>query len=256
MDWPALKVSPELTPLTVKPAPEMLAAEIVTLEFPVLVKAALKSLLLPTFTLPKLRFAVLNASTCVPAAPVPLNAIVNGELGALLVSEIEPVTAPAAVGVKTALNVLFEPVGIVSGVLRPVIVKPAPLTVAPDITRLAVPLLINSIVCELLVPVETFPKPAVPGTALICAWLPLPLNAIVNGELGALLPTEMLPDALPAVVGANCAVKVVLCPAAIVAPEDNPFALKPVPVALAWVIDTLSFPELVRVIVADPVLPT
>jgi hypothetical protein len=256
MDWPALKVSPELTPLTVKPAPEMLAAEIVTLEFPVFVRAALKSLLLPTFTLPKLRFDVLNVSKCVPAAPVPLNAIVNGELGALLVSEIEPVTAPATVGVKTALNVLFEPVGIVSGVLRPVIVKPAPLTVAPDITRLAVPLFVSSIVCELLVPVETLPKPAVPGTALICAWLPVPLNVIVNGELGALLPTEMLPDALPAVVGANCAVKVVLCPAAIVAPEDNPFALKPVPVALAWVIDTLSFPELVRVIVADPVLPT
>jgi len=256
MDWPALKVSPELTPLTVKPAPEILAAEIVTLEFPVLVKAALKSLLLPTFTLPKLRLDVLNVSTCVPAAPVPLNAIVSGELGALLVSEIEPVTAPAVVGVKTALNVLFEPVAIVTGVLRPVIVNPAPLTVAPEITRLAVPLFVRSIVCELLVPVETFPKLAVGGTALICAWLPLPLNAIVNGELGALLTTEMLPAALPAVVGANCAVKVVLCPAAIVAPEDNPFALKPAPVALAWVIDTLSFPELVRVIVAEPVLPT
>ena len=79
---------------------------------------------------------------------------------------------------------------------------------------------------------------------------------MVNGELGALLATEMLPDALPAVVGANCAVKVVLSPAAIFAPADNPFALKPAPMALAWVIDTLSFPELVKVIVSDPVLPT
>jgi hypothetical protein len=92
MDWPAVKVSPELTPLTVKPAPEIFTADIVTLEFPVFVKAALKSPLLPTFTLPKLRFDVLNVSTCVPATPVPLNPIVSGELGALLVSEIEPVT--------------------------------------------------------------------------------------------------------------------------------------------------------------------
>lgn len=256
MDWPAAKVSPELTPVTVKTAPVTFTADIVTLEFPVFVKAELKSVLLPTFTLPKLRLDVLKVSSCVPASPVPLNAIVNGELGALLVSAIEPVTAPAAPGAKTALNVVFEPAGIVIGVLRPVILNPVPVTVVCEITRLAVPLFVRLIVCELLVPAETFPKTAVPGIAVICAWLPLPLNAIVNGELGELLATEMLPDALPAVVGANCAVKVVLCPAAIVAPEDNPFALKPVPVALAWVINTLSFPELVRVIVADPVLPT
>ena len=256
MDWPAAKVSPALTPLTVKTAPVTFTADMVTLEFPVLVKEELKSLLLPTFTLPKLRLGVLNVSSCVPASPDPLNAMANGELGALLVSEIEPVTGPAAPGAKTALNVVFEPAGIVIGVLRPVIVNPVPVTLACEITRLAVPLLVKLIVCELLVPVETFPKPAVLGMALICAWLPLALNAMVNGEFGALLETEMLPEALPDVVGVNCAVKVVLCPAAIVAPGANPMALKPVPAALAWLIDTLSVPELVKVIVAEPVLPT
>jgi len=256
MDWPEAKVSPELTPVTVKTAPVTFTADMVTLEFPVFVREELKSVLLPTFTLPKLRLDVLNVSSCVPASPVPLNAIVKGELGALLVSEIEPVTAPAAPGAKTALKVVFEPVGIVSGALRPVILNPVPVTVACEITRLAVPLFVKLIVCELLVPVETFPKPAVFGIALICAWPPLPLKATVNGELGALLATEMLPEALPGVVGVNCAVKVVLCPAAIVAPGANPIALKPVPAALAWLIDTLSFPELVKVIVAEPVLPT
>jgi hypothetical protein len=199
---------------------------------------------------------VLKVNSCVPASPDPLNAMVNGELGALLVSEIEPVTAPVAPGAKTALNVVFEPAGIVIGALRPVILNPVPVTVACEITRLAVPLFARLIVCELLVPVETFPKPAVLGIALICAWLPLPLNATANGELGALLATEMLPVALPDVVGVNCAVKDVLCPAAIVAPGTNPIALKPVPAALAWLIDTLSVPELVKVMVADPVLPT
>jgi hypothetical protein len=256
MDWPAAKVSPELTPLTVKTAPVTFTADIVTLEFPVFVKEELKSVLLPTFTLPKLRLEVLKVNSCVPASPDPLNAMVNGELGALLVSEIEPVTAPVAPGAKTALNVVFEPAGIVIGALRPVILNPVPVTVACEITRLAVPLFVKLIVCELLVPVETFPKPAVLGIALICAWLPLPLNATANGELGALLATEMLPVALPDVVGVNCAVKDVLCPAAIVAPGTNPIALKPVPAALAWLIDTLSVPELVKVMVADPVLPT
>ena len=169
MDWPAVKVSPEPTPLTVKPAREIFTPDIVTLEFPVFVKAALKSPLLPTFTLPKLRLDVLNVSTCVPATPVPLNPIANGELGALLVSEIEPVTLPPALGVKTALNVVFEPVGIVSGVFRPVILNPVPVTAAREITRLAVPLFVRLIVCELLFPVETFPKAAAPGIAAICA---------------------------------------------------------------------------------------
>lgn len=36
------------------------------------------------------------------------------------------------------------------------------------------------------------------------------------GEPGALLVTEMLPDALPADVGANVTVKVLFCPALIV----------------------------------------
>jgi hypothetical protein len=165
-DWPAAKVSPELMPFTVKPAPVTFTADIVTLEFPVFVKAAPKSLLLPRFTLPKLRLDVLKLSSCVPATPVPLSAIMSGELGALLVSETEPVTLPAALGVKTALNVTFDPVAIVVGALRPVMLKPVPVTVAREIMTLAEPLFVRLIVCELLLPVETFPKAAIAGTAV------------------------------------------------------------------------------------------
>ena len=211
----------------------MFTADIVTLEFPVFVKEALRLLLLPTFTLPKLRFDVLNVSSRVPATPVPLKVIMSGELGALLVSETEPVTDPPTVGVKTTLNVACEPVGIVSGVPRPVIVKPAPDTVACEITTLAVPLFVKLIVCELLLPVETFPKAAVPGTAPSCAWAPVPLKAIVDGEPVTLLATEMLPEALPEVVGANVAVKVALLPGLIVIGMLRPLMLKPAPDALA-----------------------
>jgi hypothetical protein len=256
-DWPAVNVSPELTPLTVKPAPETFTEDIVTPEFPVLIKAALKSLLLPTFTLPKLRLDVLNVSSCVPATPVPLNGIVSGELGALLESEIEPVTLPAALGVKTALNVAFELIGIVSGVLRPVVLKPVPVTVAREITTLAVPPFVRLIVWELLFPVETFPKLAVPGTAPSCVWIPVPLKAMVNGELGALLEIEMLPLPFPDDVGENCAVKLALCPAAIVKPAGNPVTLKLAPVELACVIDTtLLALVFVNVIACVPLCPT
>src|SRR5271155_3979323 len=160
----------------------------VTLEFPVVVKEELKSASLPTLTLPKLKLDVPNVSSCVPASPDPLSAIVNGELGALLVSEIEPVTAPAAPGAKTALKVVFEPAGNVIGALRPVMLNPEPDTVGCEITRLAVPFLVRLIVCELLVPVETFPKPAVFGIALISAW---PEPVVFAGGLALVMPVQL-----------------------------------------------------------------
>jgi hypothetical protein len=160
----------------------------VTLEFPVFVNEELKSVLFPTFTLPKLRLGVLNVSSCVPVSPDPLSAIVSVELGALLVSEIEPVTAPAAPGAKTALNVVFEPAGIVIGALRPAMLNPVPVTVAFEITKLDVPLFVKLIVCELLVPVETFPKPAVFGMALISAW---PEPVVFAGGLALFMPVQL-----------------------------------------------------------------
>jgi hypothetical protein len=233
MDWPAVKVSPELTPLTVKPALEIFTADIVTLEFPVFVKAALKSLLLPTLTLPKLRLDVLNVNSCVPATPVPLNSIESGELGAVLVSEIEPVTLPTALGVKTALNVTFEPAGTVSGVLRPVMLKPVPVTVALETRMLAVLLFVRLIVCESLFPVETFPKTATLGIAPSCAWLdcpPIPTSSTDNGELSASLIIVKPPAAEPGDSGANRIWIVSLCPGAIVAEEVPAPVVKLTPV--------------------------
>jgi hypothetical protein len=160
----------------------------VTVEFPVLVKEEFKSLSLPTLTLPKLRLGALKDSSCVPASPVPLNAIVSVELGALLISEIEPVTAPAVPGANSALNVVFEPAGIIIGALRPEMLNPVPVTVAFEITRLDVPLLVRLIVCELLLPVATFPKLAVLGMALISAW---PEPVVFTGGLAPVVPVQL-----------------------------------------------------------------
>src|SRR5579862_6743796 len=72
----------------------------------------------------------------------------------------------------------------------------------------------------------------------------MPLSAIVSGEPGALLVIETLPVALPAVVGANFALKVVFDPALIVTGAVSPDMLKPVPDALAAEIVTLAVPVL------------
>src|SRR2546426_8783365 len=61
------------------------------------------------------------------------------------------------------------------------------------------------------------------------------------------LVMEAVPLALPVAEGANCAVKVVFCPAASVSGRDKPLMLKPVPEALAAEIGTLAVPEVVKV---------
>ena len=158
-----------LTPLALKPAPVTVTPEMVTLEFPLLVSVTGNPLLPPTFTLPKLRLVGLAPSRNVAATPVPLRAIVRGEPGALLTSDTEPVTLPAAVGVNAALNVALAPAAIVCGTLRPVMLKPVPVTVACEIVALAVPVFFKVIVCEALFPVMTLPKAALDGVAESCA---------------------------------------------------------------------------------------
>jgi len=159
---------PEVTPLALKPAPEIVKLDTVTFEFPVLVRLALSKLLLPKFTLPKLRLVGLAVSRKVAVTPVPLRAIVSGELGALLTSETVPVTLPAAPGVKATLNVALLPAAMVSGTAGPVMLKPLPDTVAWEIVTLALPALDSLIVCELLVPVTTLPKLALEGVGASC----------------------------------------------------------------------------------------
>ena len=155
-----MRISFAVTPLSLKPAPVTPTLEIVTLEFPLFVKATLSALLLPTFTLPKLRLEVLRPSNFVAATPVPLRAMARGEFGALLVRLTEPVTAPAVVGANTALNVAEPPAAMFNGVVMPVVLKPVPVVVTAVIVTVAVPPLVKLIVWELLVPVTTLPNAA------------------------------------------------------------------------------------------------
>jgi hypothetical protein len=83
------------------------------------------------------------------------------------------------------------------------VLKPAPVTVTDEIVTVAPPPFVRLMVCELFVPVATLPNAAVVGEAANCGCVPVPLKGIVSGEFCPLLAIEMVPLALPAVVGAN-----------------------------------------------------
>lgn len=254
-DWFGLRISPAVTPLEVNPAPVTFTAEIATLAFPVFVTDKLSELLLPVFRLPKFRLVVLKLSTRVDATPVPLSAIVSGELGELLVITTEPLTAPAAVGAKFTLNFALLPALIVSGALIPETLNPAPVNVTCEIVAAAVPAFESVIVCELLCPVVTFPNAALLGLAESWEDVPVPLSAIVIGEFGALLTIEMLPVALPDPVGAYTALNVAVCPAVNVTGAAIPEMLNPAPDALICEIVSDAVPPFRSVIGCELLLP-
>ena len=84
----------------------------------------------------------------------------------------------------------------------------------------------------------------------------MPDKAIAAGEPGALLTTEILPDAAPADVGAKVAVNDALLPALIVIGRLAPLMPNPVPEAAACVTVRVALPEFVKVIVWGTLLPT
>src|SRR5207302_9668139 len=67
------------------------------------------------------------------------------------------------------------------------------------------------------------------------------------GELVALLTSETLPVAVPAVVDAKTMLKLAVRPAAKVSGAVRPLALKPLPETLICEMVTLGLPDLVRV---------
>jgi hypothetical protein len=202
--WLGVKVKPEPTPLGVNADPTTLTLEIVMFVFPLFVTVVVSELLVVKSTTPKGKLVGLASSKVIAALPVPVNGIASGELGASLTSETDPLTAPAVVGAKTTLKVVFPPAAITLGKERPLVLKPAPVTLACVIVKLEVPSFVSRIVCELLSPVITLPKLALGGFAVSC-WccVPLPVKEIVNGEFAASLAMVSVPFVVPVDAGAN-----------------------------------------------------
>jgi hypothetical protein len=198
---PAPMVTGAVIPVVLNPAPVTVTEEIVTVALPPFVRLMVCELFVPVVTLPNA--AVVGVADNCGCVPVPLREIVSGELGALLTTVIVPVTIPAALGPKTALNVAALPAPMVTGAVIPVVLKPAPVTVTDEIVTVAPPPFVRLMLCELFVPVATLPNAAVVGEAANCGCVPVPLKGIVSGEFCPLLTIEMVPLALPAAVGVN-----------------------------------------------------
>lgn len=96
-------------------------------------------LVLPTEVLPKLMTAgtvvkVAEAATAVPERPRDC-----GEPETLSAKLIAPVSVPAEDGVKTTLKERLPPAAMVAGVVRLLVPKPVPVTLAAFRTRFAFP---------------------------------------------------------------------------------------------------------------------
>jgi len=85
-------------------------------------------------------------------------------------------------------------------------------TLACEIVTAADPVFDRFKVAVPLLPTTTPLKFTVVGETANPACVPAPVKAMVSGEFGALLATEMLPVAFPTDFGENFAVKLALCP--------------------------------------------
>jgi len=204
---------------------------IVTLPVPVLLRVTDCVPLVPRVTLPNPIEPGEAPSSKV--TPVPERETMAGELVALLTIEMLPVALPVTVGEKTALKLVLWPPERVSGNVRPLVLKPVPVTVAWVMVTLPVPVLVRLTDCVPVVFTVTLPNATVDGEADSCRLTPVPDRGTVAGELVALLVIEMLPVALPVLVGAKVALKLVLCPPERVSGNVRPVVLKPVPVTVA-----------------------
>lgn len=134
------------------------------------------------------------------------------------------------------------------GRLRPVMLKSLPLTAAA-LTLTSVPPVLVRVSCWLpLFPTAILPKLMVEMLALsIPGVWPLPESATASEELEASLAILRVPVLLPPEAGANCRLKLALCPGASVMGRLSPETLKPDPVVDTCEIVTLDPPELVTV---------
>ena len=93
--------------MELKPLPLTMAWVTLSAALPVFVMVTDCKALLPTFTLPKAMLAGFTLSPGVAESPVPEREIEVGEFGALLTSEMLPITLPATAGAKRTVKLLL-----------------------------------------------------------------------------------------------------------------------------------------------------
>ena len=128
---------PVLTLLTPRPVTD--TPEIVKFELPLFLRVTASFSELPIAVFPKFRLAGHAEIVRVPVSPVPLTLSVSSGAPELLLSVIAPLVAPIAVGVNVSVRFLVPPAASVTGSVKPLVEKPAPLTLTLEMVALPGP---------------------------------------------------------------------------------------------------------------------
>lgn len=147
-------------PPTVNIADDELTAERIAVIPPVFVTERVCVAVLPTVTLPKLRFAELTAiiAGCSCCAAVPVTATVAGVLLVLSATAIVPLKLPAVLGAKLTLNEMLCPAAMVAGSVGPLGIKDAVDELMLETTTAVRLPFVTDTVWEELDPSVTLPK--------------------------------------------------------------------------------------------------
>lgn len=141
--WPAERLTPP-SPLDVlKAAPLTLIWEMDTAEFPVFLTVSSSVVVPPTLSLPKLRLLLESDSDRVAVDPVPLRLIATEYVLPLLVSVILPEVLLLVVGVNLTVRLTVAAGANDLGMLKSLMLKLAPLTLALEIVNVPEPVFFN-----------------------------------------------------------------------------------------------------------------
>jgi hypothetical protein len=188
-------------PVTLKPGPVTLSDETTRSAFPVFLTVIVCESLVPSATLPK---ATLEGVIDIAGlAPVPVSGMTVGDPDRLVDTEMLPETAPDDFGAKTALKLMLPLEASVCAV-KPVTLKPAPVTLSDETAKLAAPVFFSVMTCDPFAPSATVPNVTLDGVTDISPVVPVPLNAIVRVGLEASLAMTRSPVAASPDAGANC----------------------------------------------------
>ena len=180
-----------------------------------------------------------------------------GELVALLVIVIFPLTLPVTCGAKTAFNWALWPAAMVAPATPPVALNPAPLTLTCETVKLELPVFFTVTVCVVVPPTTSFPKFKLldERESVRVALAPVPVKAIVSVGFVPLLFSVTPPVTLPEAVGEKATVMLFVCAAANVTGTVMPLSLNPVPLTAALEIVTLVPPVFFNCTVCEFVVP-
>jgi hypothetical protein len=155
--WPAVKVNGKDSPLRLNPVPLAVAAEIVRLVPPLLVRVSVSDFEAPTCTLPKARLVGLGVKApC--ATPVPESGMLRLGTEPVAVMLTLPLAAPVAEGEKRTVNEVLWPAFKVKGKDSPLKLNPVPLALAAEMVRLLPPEFVRVPLSDFEVPTWMFPK--------------------------------------------------------------------------------------------------